>query len=49
MNSLESLKEQIEKERKVLDEMLCTKTMEAVLKQSRKLDGLMEEYLNLAG
>ncbi len=49
MNQIESLKVQIEKERRKLEEMLSTMTMtmEDVLKQSRKLDGLMEEYIGL--
>ncbi|MFR8169403.1 MAG: Spo0E family sporulation regulatory protein-aspartic acid phosphatase [Marvinbryantia sp.] len=49
MNQIENLKVQIEKERRKLEEMLSTMTltMEDVLMQSRKLDGLMEEYISL--
>lgn len=43
------LKEEIEKERKRLDEMLERMPMEEALAQSRKLDGLLEEYILLAG
>lgn len=48
MGRTEYLKEEIERERRVLDEMLESRTMEDVLAQSRKLDRLMEEYLDLA-
>lgn len=47
MNKREHLKTEIEKERRVLDEMLTTGTMQDALGQSRKLDRLMEEYINL--
>ncbi|EET60057.1 Spo0E like sporulation regulatory protein [Marvinbryantia formatexigens DSM 14469] len=49
MNQIESLKVQIEKERRKLEEMLSTMslTMEDVLTQSRELDRLMEEYIGL--
>ena len=49
MNQIENLKVRIEKERRKLEEMLSTMTltMEDVLMQSRKLDGLMEEYISL--
>lgn len=49
MNQIENLKVQIEKERRKLEEMLSTMTltMEDVLMQSRKLDGLMEKYISL--
>ena len=49
MNQIENLKVQIEKERRKQEEMLSTMTltMEDVLMQSRKLDGLMEEYISL--
>lgn len=49
MNRMESLKKAIEEERRILDELLGTGSAEEVLHQSRKLDGLMEEYINLAG
>lgn len=47
MNRIEKLKEEIERERRKLDEMLGVMTMEDALMQSRKLDGLLEEYINL--
>lgn len=47
MNKIEYLKAEIEKERKVLDEMLGADSMQDVLIQSRKLDRLMEEYIRL--
>lgn len=49
MSRLEALKVEIETERRKLDEMLYTMTMEQVLPQSRKLDGLMEEYITIQG
>lgn len=48
MNSLETLKREIEKERAVLDEMLVTKGMSEVIEQSQKLDRMIENYLDLA-
>ena len=45
MRSLETLKNEIEKERAVLDQMLMTKGMEEVIEQSRKLDQMIEIYL----
>ena len=48
MNSLETLKREIEKERAVLDEMLVTKGMSEVIEQSQKLDRLIENYLDIA-
>ncbi len=47
MSRMEYLKKEIEKERRVLDEMLATMPMESALMQSQKLDHLMEEYLDL--
>lgn len=47
MCKAEYLKEEIERERRVLDEMLAVMTMEEALQQSRKLDSLMEKYLDL--
>lgn len=47
MCKAEYLKEEIERERRVLDEMLATMTMEEALLQSRKVDSLMEKYLDL--
>lgn len=44
-----SLKKDIERERKILDEMLDRMSMEDALQQSRKLDRLLEEYVRLAG
>ena len=49
MERLMSLKEDIERERRVLDEMLDRMSMEDALRQSRKLDQLLEEYIRLAG
>lgn len=48
MSKMEKLKIQIEKERKKLDEMTINRSMEDVLLQSRILDELMEEYIDLA-
>ena len=45
MRSLETLKNEIEKERTVLDQMLLTKGMTEVIEQSRKLDQMIEIYL----
>ncbi len=47
MSQMEYLREEIERERRVLDEMLATMPMESALVQSQKLDRLMEEYLDL--
>lgn len=47
MNMLENLKEEIEMERRKLDEMLETMSMSDALEQSRKLDGLIEKYIDL--
>ncbi len=47
MNKVENLKMEIEKERRKLDEMLETRTMEDVLGQSRKVDILIEKYIDL--
>ncbi len=49
MNTTESLKKRIEEERRLLDEMLGSGSAEEALLQSRKLDRLMEEYIDLAG
>lgn len=48
MNSLETLKREIERERAVLDEMLTTKGMSEVIEQSQKLDRMIENYLDIA-
>ena len=48
MNSLEMLKEEIEKERNILDQFLMTKSMTEVIEQSQKLDQMIEQYLNMA-
>ncbi|MDO4343449.1 MAG: hypothetical protein Q4C50_01475 [Eubacteriales bacterium] len=45
MSKVEKLRAEIERERKMLDEMLETMTMEEVLGQSRKLDRLIEDYI----
>ncbi|MGI6018198.1 MAG: hypothetical protein ACOX8M_05270 [Marvinbryantia sp.] len=47
MSQMEYLKEEIERERRILDEMLATMPMESTLVQSQKLDRLMQEYLDL--
>lgn len=47
MNKLENLKMEIESERRKLDEMLESMTMEEVLGQSRKVDSLIEQYIRL--
>lgn len=47
MKKIEILKAQIETERRNLNKMLETMSMEDVLGQSRKLDQLMEEYISL--
>lgn len=47
MKNLETLKVQIETERRVLDQMLESMHMEEVIGQSRKLDQLIEEYISL--
>lgn len=47
-NTLETLKLEIENERQILDQMLQSKGMSEVLDQSRKLDQLIEQYLDLA-
>lgn len=48
MSRMEDLKRRIEEERCRLDQLLATTGMSEVLEQSRKLDGLIEEYLELA-
>lgn len=47
MKNLETLKVQIETERRTLDKMLESMKMEDVIDQSRKLDQLIEEYVDL--
>ena len=48
MNSLEMLKQEIEKERSILNELLITKGMSEVIEQSQKLDRMIEQYLDMA-
>ena len=48
MNSLEMLKQEIEKERGILNQLLVTKGMTEVIKQSQKLDRMIEQYLDMA-
>lgn len=45
MKTLDTLKTEIETERRILDQMLESMSMEEVLGQSRKLDQLVEEYI----
>ncbi len=47
MNSLEMLKQEIEKERGILNRLLVTKKMTEVIKQSQKLDRMIEQYLDM--
>ena len=47
MNSLEMLKQEIEKERGILNQLLVTKGMIEVIKQSQKLDRMIEQYLDM--
>ena len=47
MNSLEMLKQKIEKERGILNRLLVTKKMTEVIKQSQKLDRMIEQYLDM--
>lgn len=47
MNSLEVLKQEIEKERGILNQLLVTKGMTEVIKQSQKLDRMIEQYLEM--
>lgn len=47
MNSLEMLKQEIEKERGILNQLLVTKEMTEVIKQSQKLDRMIEQYLDM--
>ncbi len=47
MNSLEMLKQEIEKERGILNQLLVTKGMTEVIKQSQKLDRMIEQYLDM--
>ena len=48
MISLELLKQEIEKERSILNELLITKGMSEVIEQSQKLDRMIEQYLDMA-
>lgn len=48
MISLEILKQEIEKERSILNELLITKGMSEVIEQSQKLDRMIEQYLDIA-
>ena len=48
MISLEILKQEIEKERSILNELLITKGMSEVIVQSQKLDRMIEQYLDMA-
>ena len=48
MNSLETLKREIEKERAILNELLLTRGMSEVIEQSQKLDRMIENYLDIA-
>ena len=47
MNSLEMLKQEIEKERGILNRLLVTKKMTEVIKHSQKLDRMIEQYLDM--
>lgn len=47
MISLEILKQEIEKERSILNELLITKGMSEVIEQSQKLDRMIEQYLDM--
>lgn len=47
MNSLEMLKQEIEKERGILNRLLVMKKMTEVIKQSQKLDRMIEQYLDM--
>lgn len=47
MRTSEHIREEIEAERRKLDRMLESMSMEDVLGQSRKLDSLIEEYMSL--
>ncbi len=47
MRTAEYLRTEIETERRKLDQMLESMSMEEVLGQSRKLDSLIEEYMSL--
>ena len=47
MNSLEMLKQEIEKERGILNQLLVAKGMTEVIKQSQKLDRMIEQYLDM--
>lgn len=47
MSNLETLKQEIEKERGILDQLLMTKSMTEVIQQSQKLDKMIEQYLEM--
>lgn len=49
MNELQNIKEQIEKERKVLDRLAGEGDMQKTYQQSLIVDKLMERYLELSG
>ena len=48
MVTVEILKQEIEKERSILNELLITKGMSEVIEQSQKLDRMIEQYLDMA-
>lgn len=47
MRTAEQVRSEIETERRILDQMLESMSMEDVLGQSRKMDRLIEEYITL--
>lgn len=47
MSNLETLKQEIEKERGILDQLLMTRSMTEVIQQSQKLDKMIEQYLEM--
>ena len=47
MNTVETLKREIEEARESLNQMLVTKGMTEVIEQSQKLDQMIERYLDL--
>lgn len=47
MNKIENLKMKIEEERKKLDKLIEENKFEESYKHSVRLDGLIEEYINL--
>lgn len=48
MSRLEMIKNQIEEQRKVLDQLTAEGNLEMVYSQSVKVDRLIEQYLDLA-